>query len=176
MDRDRIILLRILSLVLLLPLILFIYFNITNIKEQKELLSRFDKNSSDIAGLQTEIQNLTLERERLQAGYKDLSTSLFNEDEITFYEFCDFIVNAAKNRGVKIENYSTNESAVPKRINISAAGNITAILDFLNYLYIFDKKIDIDQITVSYNPDKNDYKLTILINFISINSLKRNAQ
>ena len=168
--------LRILSLVLLLPLILFMYVNFKNSREKKELLSKYDKDYSNIAIIQTEIQALTIEKDRLETEYEKLGSALFSEEDITFYEFCDFIVNSAKNRGVRIDNYSTNESAEPKRLNLSGSGNITSVLDFLNYLYLFDKKIDIGQIAVSHNSDNNDYKLTMLINFISMDTLKRTTQ
>jgi|GEM_PF-5709712 len=173
MTNERVILLRILSLVLLLPFVLFIYYNVSNIKTNNALLSRYEVNSSDINSLQTEISTLNQEKERLETVYEELSSALFSEQSITFYEFCDFIVNSAKNRRVQIDNYSTNDSSDPKRINLSAKGDIRYILDYLNYLYLYDKKIDIDQMSISYNSNDNEYKLTMLINFITINSLDK---
>jgi len=173
MTKERVILIRILTLVLLLPFILFISYNVSNINTNNALLTRYKANSSDINILQTEILELNQEKERLETVYEDLSSALFSDDSITFYEFCDFIVNSAKNRRVRIDNYSTNDSSEPKRINLSAKGDIRYILDYLNYLYLYDKKIDIDQMSISYNSNENEYKLTMMINFITINSLDK---
>ncbi len=173
MDRQRLLMLKILMLTLLVPIILFISWNLNSINSNKEKLSRLGNENISLASVQTGYIDLSKEHEQSQQNYDKLASSLFSEDEIKFYEFCDLVIDAAKNRRVTVSNYSTNESSDPKRINISADGEIRSILEYLQFLYNYKKKIDVDQVSLSYNSAKNIYNLSLMINFVTVQSFTK---
>ncbi len=165
MYRDRKILLRILLLTLLIPIILFIGWNLNGIKSSRNRISQLE-NTCSLSDLQTEYIKLSKEFEYAENRYNEIVTSLFYEDNIKFYEFCNLIIDAAENRRVIVNNYNTNESTDPERINISVEGKINEILEYLQFLYEYQKKIDIAQMSLGYNSEKNNYSLALMINFI----------
>ncbi len=169
MDKDRKILLRILLSTLLVPLILFIGWNINAIKSSRNRISRLEITHS-LSDLQTEYIKLSKEFEYAENRYNEIVSFLFCEDDIKFYEFCNLIIDAAENRRVTVNNYSANESTDPERINITAEGRINDILQYLQFIDEYQKKIDITQMSLGYNYEKNDYNLSLMINFVTSDS------
>lgn len=176
MDKERRLLLRILLLSCLLPILLFIHANLSSIRTGQAMLARYREQGISKSEIEQTTVQLEAKQRELQERYQEESSRLFDSDEITFYEFCDFMIDSAKNRGVTIKNYSTIESAEPKRLNITAVGSIRSILSYLQYLHTLDKKIDIAQLSISFNASQYEYTLSMMVNFITIPQLHKDSE
>ena len=170
MDKERIILIRILIITSFIPIFIFLHYNISKIEANKKLLARFEQENVSMESLQNEVLDLEKEKSTFSNSIDFQTSLLFSTEKTSFYEFCDFIIESAKNRELSVQDYSTNESMVPQRITISANGTIENTLSFLHHLYTFDKKIDIPKIVVSFNHSKNQYYLFMTANFITQNN------
>ena len=167
MDKERIVLLRLLAATLLVPVVLFFFITTSKIRSDRELLKRFEEENAVLTEVQREVLLLEEKRTSLEDLLERETEQLFSTEEITYYQFCDFIVESAQNRGLVIQDYTTNEAADPQRITISADGSIRSILNFLHHLYSLDKKVDISNTVISFNTTKGKYNLSMAANFLT---------
>ena len=167
MDRDRQILLKILLAALAVPVFLFGALLLSEVREKRDLILRLKEANTALSAVQGELSTLEKEKARLTAAAEAQGFRLFSSEKITYYQFCDFIVDSAENRGLSLKDYTTDEGTSPQRILLSAEGRIGEITAFLHHLYTGEKRVDIPRMVISFNAPRGMYNLSLTANFIT---------
>lgn len=167
MNRERRILIHILLAVCLIPLLFLLFMEIAGIGVLRGQLQNLYRENEELKDAGDRVSSLEKMKDDMEKTIETEKTAIFSSDEVSYYEFCDFIINSAKNRHVNIENYSTNEALNPQRITLTAQGEITDILSFLAFLDSYEKQIDVSQTVIALDSSKNRYTLSTTVNFIT---------
>ncbi len=171
MNRERTILLRILTAVLYLPVLLLIIMTIGDIRGNLVQLDQFDNNLEFGETDPDKILALTIRRSSLEDEYNLRIDEYFSQEDISYYQFVDFIIASARNREVELEDYQTNETSVPPVLSLRGRGKIGDILNYLHFIDTFEKKIFFTEISLSRHGGGREYIISFSVNYISKESV-----